>query len=42
MANLCKLWGRPVHIETVVDEKPTVLSFDGSTHDVSAKSATAA
>jgi stage V sporulation protein R len=23
------LWGRPVHLETVVKEKPAVLSFDG-------------
>ena len=26
LANLQRLWGRPVHIETVVDDKPTVLS----------------
>ena len=24
-----RLWGRAVHLETVVDEKPTLLSFDG-------------
>lgn len=32
LANLQYVWGRPVHIETVVDEKPTLLSFDGSEH----------
>ena len=26
------LWGRPVHLETVVDEESTVLHFDGETH----------
>jgi stage V sporulation protein R len=23
------IWGRPVHLETVLDQQPTVLSFDG-------------
>jgi stage V sporulation protein R len=23
------IWGRPVHLETVLDDQPTVLSFDG-------------
>ena len=32
LTNLCKLWGRPVHIETVLDETHVVLSFDGSQH----------
>lgn len=32
LANLCRLWTRPVHIETLLDGKPTVLSFDGSEH----------
>ena len=26
------IWSRPVHLETVVDDKPTLLSFDGSEH----------
>ncbi len=34
LVNLQKLWGRPVHVETVVDEEPTVLSFDGKHHEV--------
>jgi stage V sporulation protein R len=33
LANLQRLWGRPVYIETIVDDKPTVLSFDGSQHE---------
>lgn len=37
LANLHKLWARPVHLETVIDEKPAVLSFDGSTHQTKPK-----
>jgi stage V sporulation protein R len=37
LVNLHRLWARPVHIETVVDDKPTILSFDGQTHHVKAK-----
>jgi stage V sporulation protein R len=37
LVNLHKLWARPVHIETVVDEKTTVLSFDGQNHHMKAK-----
>ncbi len=32
LANVQYIWGRPVHVETVVDDKPTLLSFDGSEH----------
>jgi len=32
LANIQNLWGRPVHVETVVDNKPTLISFDGSEH----------
>ncbi len=32
LVNLRSLWGRPVHLETVIDDKPTVLSFDGTDH----------
>jgi stage V sporulation protein R len=28
-----KLWGREVHLETVVDEEPLVMHFDGNEHD---------
>lgn len=30
MRNLYKIWTRPVHVETVVDERKRLLSFDGS------------
>jgi stage V sporulation protein R len=32
LANLRFIWGRPVHLETVIDDKPTLLSFDGQDH----------
>ncbi len=32
LANLHALWSRPVHVQTVVDEKPTLLSYDGAAH----------
>jgi stage V sporulation protein R len=32
LANLRFVWGRPVHLETVIDDKPTLLSFDGQDH----------
>lgn len=37
LSNLEKLWGRPVHIETVVDDEPTVLSYDGHSHETKRK-----
>jgi stage V sporulation protein R len=32
LANVQYIWGRPVHLETVIDDQPTLLSFDGSEH----------
>ncbi len=32
LVNLQYVWGRPVHLETIVDDKPTLLSFDGTDH----------
>ena len=32
LKNLNRLWHRPVHIETIADERPLLLSFDGSDH----------
>jgi stage V sporulation protein R len=32
LANIQFLWGRPVHIQTVIDDKPSMMSFDGSEH----------
>ncbi len=37
LANLHKLWARPVHIESVIEDKPTVLSFDGQNHQMKVK-----
>jgi stage V sporulation protein R len=37
LANLQRIWSRPVHIETVVDDAPTVLSYDGETHETQSK-----
>jgi stage V sporulation protein R len=32
LANLCRLWTRPVHIETLLDGNRVVLSYDGLQH----------
>jgi stage V sporulation protein R len=32
LPSLQALWSRPVHLRTVVDNKPTLLSFDGTEH----------
>jgi stage V sporulation protein R len=32
LANLYQIWKRPIHVETVLDKKLTVLSFDGHEH----------
>jgi stage V sporulation protein R len=32
LANLQYIWARPVHLETISDGHPVVLSFDGSEH----------
>jgi stage V sporulation protein R len=34
LSSLQKLWNRPVHLETVLKNKRTTLSFDGSDHEV--------
>ncbi len=34
LANLQFLWSRPVHLQTLVDGKPTMLSFDGTDHAI--------
>jgi stage V sporulation protein R len=33
LQNLQMIWSRPVHIETVIDEAPTVISYDGHQHE---------
>jgi stage V sporulation protein R len=32
LTNIQVIWSRPVHIETIVEGKPTLLSYDGSEH----------
>ena len=32
LENVFQLWKRPVHIETILDDEITVLSFDGTEH----------
>ncbi|MEX0586232.1 MAG: SpoVR family protein, partial [Pirellulales bacterium] len=32
LANLHNLWKRPVHVETILENHRTILSFDGSEH----------
>lgn len=34
LVNLQKLWNRPVHLETVVNEKSVALSFNGTSHEM--------
>ena len=34
LANVQYIWGRPVHLQTLVDGKPTMLSFDGTDHAI--------
>ncbi|MCI0461529.1 MAG: SpoVR family protein [Gemmataceae bacterium] len=34
LANVQFLWGRPVHLQTIVDEKPSLMSYDGSEHSL--------
>ena len=33
LRNLFALWRRPVHIETIVGEQKTILSFNGTDHE---------
>ena len=41
LTNLCRLWARPVHIETMLDGARVVLSYDGSQHAQQAAEKTA-
>jgi stage V sporulation protein R len=34
LTNLQALWSRPVHLQTLVEGKPTMLSFDGTDHTI--------
>ena len=35
LLNLYRLWRRPVHIETILDQKVSIMSFDGAAHSIS-------
>ena len=37
LANLYRMWGRPVHLETVSNDRDVVLSFDGTEHTARAR-----
>lgn len=37
LRNLHKLWARPVHLESVIDDKPAIISFDGTNHSIKNK-----
>jgi stage V sporulation protein R len=34
LRNLHRLWNRPVHLETVLEDTRTVITFDGSDHQI--------
>jgi stage V sporulation protein R len=34
LKNLHRIWRRPVHVETVLEDRPRLLSYDGSEHKV--------
>ena len=34
LANIQHVWSRPVHLQTVVEEQPSLLSYDGSSHSI--------
>lgn len=34
LANLQRIWSRPTHIETVLEDRQAILSFDGVDHDI--------
>jgi stage V sporulation protein R len=40
LENLFRVWKRPVHVETVLENKPVVLTFDGSEHHSEKKAET--
>ena len=33
VANVFKIWGRPVHLETVVEDKKKIFSYNGEKHE---------
>ena len=35
LGNIQRIWSRPVHLQTIVEEKPKLLSFDGKDYSES-------
>jgi stage V sporulation protein R len=34
LANVQHIWSRPVHLQTIVEEQPSMLTFDGTDHSI--------
>jgi len=34
MTNLQVIWSRPVHLQTVIENQPSMLSYDGTDHSI--------
>jgi stage V sporulation protein R len=34
LANVGAVWGRPVHLHTVIDNQPSLMTFDGNNHTI--------
>jgi stage V sporulation protein R len=34
LANVGAVWGRPVHLQTVIDNQPSLMTFDGNNHTI--------
>jgi stage V sporulation protein R len=32
LLNVYHIWSRPVHIQTIISDKPTLLTYDGENH----------
>jgi len=34
LANVQAIWGRPVHLQTIIENQPSLLTYDGATHSI--------
>jgi stage V sporulation protein R len=34
LGNVGAVWGRPVHLQTVIDNQPSLMTFDGNNHTI--------
>lgn len=41
LENIQMIWGRPVHLETVFEDEPCLMSFDGGSHEMSSAASSA-